>query len=165
MQHWVMFLPAFHPVVKHRAVRERLDIPAGRTVISSVSSSPVKTQGTGFSILDDCRLVLDAEVLEGGTTAESVPVEQRLVARGEVVLEVPSWERRLGWLRVRKVGFLTIPLLGTMALIGSLGTPADSGFVTRLATAGALALLARLLFGGMFLGRTHPLLGTQPPTS
>ena len=159
MQHWVMFLPAFHPVGKHRAVGKRLAHLVRGAVVSSVSSSPVETQDTSFGVLDDRRLVLDAEVLEGGTHFESGPVELRVIAHSKFMLEVASWARRLHWLRGRRVGLLAFLLLGTVALISFLGTSADSGFVTRLATVGALALLARLLFGGRFLGRTHHLLG------
>ena len=57
-------------------------------------------------------------------------------------------------MRGRSVGLVAILLLGTMTLV----TPADSGLMTRLATVSTLTLLARPLFGGIFLGRMHPLL-------
>ena len=91
-----MFLPAFHLLGKHRAVGKRLaHLPRG-AIVSSVSFSPVETQDTSFGVPDDRRLVLDAEVLEGGTHVESGPVELRVIACRNFVLEVASWARRLG---------------------------------------------------------------------
>ena len=155
MQHRVMFLPALHPVGKHRAVRKGLASPPRGAVVSSVCSSPVETQNTSFSILDNSHLVLEAEVLEGGTHIESGPIEVGVAGRGDFVLEVASWARRPGRLRGRRVGLVAILLLGTLAPV----TPSDSGLMTRLATIGTLTLLASLLFGDIFLGRMHPLLG------
>ena len=119
---------------------------------------PVETQGTSFGVLNHSRLVLDAEVLKGGASVESAP-EERIVVEAELMLEIASWTGRLGWLRVGIVGFLAIPPLGEMALVGSLGTPAGRCYLARLATIVALALLASLLLSSRFLSRSHPLFG------
>ena len=130
MQHRVMFLPTLHTIGKHRAVREGLVSSRRGAVVSSVRSSPVETQDTSFGIVDNRVLVLNAEVLEGGTHVESGPIELGVVAHRELVLEVASGARRLGRLKIRRVGLLAILLLGTVALISSSCTPADSSLVT-----------------------------------
>ena len=97
MQHRVMFLPALQPIGTDRTVGERLATPLRGAVVSSVSSTPVETQGKSFGVLYQRRLILDTEVLEGGTYVESAP--EVLVVGAELVLEIASWTRRFGRLR------------------------------------------------------------------
>ena len=62
MQKSVVFLPTFHPVGKHGAVREGLALEESQAVVLTVTPCPFKAQNTSFSFLDNSSLVLDAEV-------------------------------------------------------------------------------------------------------
>ena len=92
-------------------------------------SSPVEAQNTSFGILHNQGLVLNTEISEGGTSTEPGPVELA-VDPIELVLEVASWARNFGRLRIRRTGLLAILLLSTMTLISSSCTLADSSLVT-----------------------------------
>ena len=64
MQKSVVFLPTFHPIGNHGAVRKGLALVGGCAIVLTVISCSIEAQDTGFGFLNNISLILDTEVLE-----------------------------------------------------------------------------------------------------